>query len=142
MPVRKFIPILIVNVLVVLTVTMVIVRNPSHARAAALVMPVLFVANYLFIRKIQRKHAEAVASGTAAPQSPARRRRGMWALGLLGALCYVSGAFNLPMLLSQHDLGPWLGWSVKMVFGTYCIWAAWRIHGSLKANNLDSHQLR
>jgi hypothetical protein len=140
MPIRRLFPILIVNVLVIMTVTMVIVEYPSHTRAAVLVMPLLFVANFLFFRKMQKKHAAAIASGTATPQSPAKMRVAMWGLGLYGVASYVSGAFDLPTLIGEHDFGPWLGWSVKMAFGTLCIWIALRIRSSLKATDFHSGQ--
>lgn len=140
MPIRRFVPILIVNVLVILTVALLIVKDPSQARTAGVVMLLLFVANFLFIRKMQKKQAAAVASGAATPQSPAKTRTAMWALGLYGAASYVSGGFDLPTLFSEHELGPWLGWSVKIAMGTLCIWIALRIRGSLKAGNLGSGQ--
>jgi len=126
--------------LVILTVAMVIVKDPSHARAAALVMLLLFVANFLFIRKMQKQHAAAVASGTATPQSPAKMRTAMWVLGLYGAASYVSGAFDLPELFAQHEFGPWGGWGVKMAMGTLSFWCAFRVRKSLKSAPSESEQ--
>ena len=137
MPIRKFLPIIGINALVILTVSLLIVRDPSHARSAALVMPLLLVANFVFIRRIQKRHIEAVASGTAGPQSPAQTRVAVWALGLWAAASFVSGAFDLPELINQHDFGPWLGWSVKMIVGTCCIWIVLRIRRSRKTGNPD-----
>jgi hypothetical protein len=48
MPIRRLVPILIVNVLVVMAVTLLIVKEPSQTRGAALVMLFLFVGDFLF----------------------------------------------------------------------------------------------
>ena len=133
MPIRRLLPLLIVNPLVIATVAMVIVKNPSHARAAGLFMLLLFAGNFVFIRRLQKKYAEDLASGTAAPPSPATKRIAMWGFGLWGVVSYVSGVFNLPLLFAQREIGPWLGWAVKMMIGTLCIWCALRVRKSLNS---------
>lgn len=117
---------------VVASVAAVIVAYPNRARFAALAMPVLFVLNVLYIRDQQRKHAIAIATGKAAPASQGTRRNAMWALVVWGVASYVSGAFNIPELLKQHDSGLWLGWSVKMTIGTIALWSAYKVRKSLQ----------
>jgi hypothetical protein len=135
---KRMLPLVLINVLVISAIAMLIVTMPAYARFAALAMPVLLVVNFFFIRNVQRKRVEAIASGAEAPPSAAKMRNAMWVLAGYGALSYLSGASNLPMLLGQHEPWPWLGWLVKMTIGTFCIWAALRIHKSKQSANHDS----
>jgi hypothetical protein len=130
---RKFVPLVAINSVVVMTVAFIAITKPSFIRAGALLIVLLFIFNVFYIRNLQRKQAQAVAAGRAKPVSPAARRALMWFLAVYGVISYISAAFNVPDLVAQHDVGPWLGWSVKLGFGSLCVWLAYRIRGLLKA---------
>jgi branched-subunit amino acid transport protein len=132
MPIRRILPLILLNMVVVGSVAAVIVAYPTRARFAALAMPILFVLNFAYVRNEQLKHAVAIATGKATPPSRTTKRNAMWVLVLWGFLSYVSGAFNIPQLLQQHDSGLWLGWSVKMTIGTIALWSAYKVRKNLQ----------
>ena len=122
---RRMLPLVLVNMVAVFLFAAVVVAYPKYARFAALAMPLLFVFNFIYLRSQQRKHAQSIATGKAAPPSPANKRFAMWALVLWGASSYISGVLNIPELLQQRDFGPWLGWCVKITVGTLALWVAY-----------------
>ena len=142
LPIRRFIPLLIANAVVVLAIAISFIKFPSHPRIAAAIMLLLFVMNFWFIRRMQKNYVAEIASGTASPPSAGKKRAAIWFLGIYGAASYVSGVFNLPALFSMREFGPWLGWSVKIAIGTLCIWLALRIRSSLKLPDIISDQQR
>jgi len=95
-------------------------------------MPLLFVFNFVYLRKQQRKYAQAIASGKAEPAPPATKRNAMWFLVVWGIASYISGAFNIPDLLQQHEFGPWAGWAVKITIGTIALWLAYKLRRDLR----------
>lgn len=129
---RKLAAILFLNVIVIGIVAAVIVRYPEYARIAALLMPALFILDFLFLRRQQKQRAENIATGKAAPLSPNTMKMVMWILAGYGAVSYVSGAFNIPGLLREDESAMWLGWAVKMGMGTLCLWSAYKVHRSLR----------
>lgn len=134
---RRIFPLVLVNMAAVFLFAAVVIAYPNYARFAALAMPLLFVFNFLYLRSQQRKHAQAIATGKAAPPSPANKRFAMWALVLWGAASYISGAFNVPELLQQHDFGLWLGWSVKVMVGTLALWVAYKLRRSMQETSSE-----
>lgn len=140
MPIRRFVPLLIANPVVLLSVAILLVKFPSHPRIAAAIILLLFVMNFWFIRRVQKKYVAEIASGTASPPTDRKKRAAVWALAIYGAASYVSGAFNLPVLFRMREVGLWLGWSVKMAIGTLCIWLGVRIRSSLKVSGNSSDQ--
>lgn len=129
---RRLVPLLLINLAVVMTFTVLVVVNPAYARSGSLLILLLFVFNFLYLRNAQRKYAEGVATGAQSTQPPATRRALMWGLAAYGAISYLSAGMNLPMLFAQHDIGPWLGWSVKVGIGTLCLYLSFKIRQSLR----------
>lgn len=134
---RRILPLVLVNMVAVFLFAAVVIAYPKYTRFAALAMPLLFVFNFLYLRSQQRKQAQAIATGKAAPPSPANKRFAMWALVLWGAASYISGALNIPELLQQHDFGPWLGWSVKITVGTLALWLAYKLRRSTQETSSE-----
>ena len=138
---RRILPLVMVNMVVIFLFTAVVIEYPKYVRFAALAMPLLFVFNFFYLRSQQRKYAQAIATGNASPPSPASRRFGMWALVVWGATSYISGALNIPELLQQHDFGPWLGWSVKITMGTLALWVAYKLRRTQQETCTESQNL-
>jgi hypothetical protein len=140
MMLRRILPLVLVNMVVILLFTAVVIEYPKYVRFAALAMPLLFVFNFLYLRSQQRKYALAIATRKAAPPSPANKRSAMWALVLWGAASYISGALNIPELLQQHDFGPWLGWAVKITVGSLALWLAYKLRKNLQGSSSEEPQ--
>lgn len=134
---RRIIPLVLVNMVMVFLFAAVVITYPNYVRFAALGMPLLLVFNVFYLRNQRRKYTEAIATGQSAPPSPANKRAAIWFLVLWGAASYISGAFNIPELLRQHFFGPWLGWSVKLTIGTIALWLAYKLRRTLQMSGTE-----
>jgi hypothetical protein len=70
---RKILPLVLLNFAVIMTFAIVAVAKPTYRRAWALLIPLLLVFNFFYLRNLQRKQAKALASRTGIPPSPATK---------------------------------------------------------------------
>lgn len=127
---RRILPLLAVNAAVVLAGTMVIVAKPNYAPAAALVMVVLFVGNFLFFRYVQRKNASASSTGVEPRQRRSNRFLGAFTLIWGGALA-IQAVRALMSCFSEPQLKWKFAWLAACIIYGFLSYGAWQAFQSL-----------